>query len=163
MSYDPFPPSYAPAPAKAAAYATLLAAKQAWLRGKIAGEQDLIRAARDGLRSKDDQVRSDAEQQIDQYEKDIAEARAELAKLAGPRNQAQEAVLKKNLQAWLDALQVQINYWVTAAENAEKRATEKGKDAPSAPLEKDRATQAADGLKREKGDLEKDGKDAGLL
>jgi hypothetical protein len=160
-----FPPTYVPAPARAAAYNTLLAAKKAWLQGKIAHERGLINAARPGLTSNDERVRAQAEDQIDKYTKDLKDDRADLAKLGGARVPAQEAVVKKNVKAWIDALTTEIHYYEGLAETAAKKAEEANSKIEAGwrrKEEKDYKKVAADD-KKEKDDLEKDATDAGLL
>lgn len=162
MEVDAFPRKYASG-GVGKGLATLLKAKKAWLKNRIKQYRDLIKVASPGLTSTDPSEQDQAQAQIDDYNKEINTSMGELGKLAGPPGPAQNKVLKKNAMAWLGALQVEINYYTTAAENEAKRIEEFGKNAPGAAKAKKDDEDQAKERKQEKDDIEKDAKDAGLI
>ena len=158
-----FPPTYAPVGAPRA-YANLLATKVAWVLRKIAAARSLIAAAREGLTSKEEQTREDSQAEIDKCTAEINQYRADLVVLRGPANAAQKALLRRNVEAWISALDDEIRFLKGAAEEDAKKAAAANskKEAEghraAETLDKDRA--AADQTERD--DLKSDEKAAGL-
>jgi hypothetical protein len=124
---DAAPQEYTHVP-RLGAYKSLLNAKCLWLNDKIIRHERALNTLRSQLRGASDAQKEIIDEQIQQHQQVIKDAKAELTTLGGPlggpRNKAQEALVKKNVEAWIGALRAKASTYRDRAEKDARAAAE---------------------------------------